>query len=665
MKKIFFLLLCPLIFAQYTKDDSNLIQTTFTKNFDKPLIEEYLQSGNIQKINAALLSIAQSEDTNWVKQIILIDFKTHAREICFALGQLGNCKTSLNFVTYQLSRNNITLNERTLLNKTFGKVCSIGDTLLFKSYFRTLIEESLPPDGIPEAIYEMSIRGIFSWDFNKILTDIFLSENSSSSIRNSILFTLSRISRNSELNQILADSLKKKIKNTFLSENKDIFYIQCVLTIFRRTKFFPDDIELIKTLLSSSNWFIREESIKAIVYFSKWNQENLNIFLNCLTDKNPNVSRQTAISMKELQVDSLAKIYLKQELIKYLDNSELTANTKGEVFISYVILFKPDMNEFLANYESKVKNEFVYRAMTENSSKMNYPYGFFESKYKIEGLRNKIHIMQGILSLQNNFDTLIFFQNFLIEHIKSKDLILAGIVAEELSERLINQRKLNLMEAIEERIRKEVNNFNASEVCISLYNLAGKLDTSFQKKLLNEFEFSEVYSLRKFAFKELNKNTKGITRSLKLIDTLVSYAFSFQRAKINTSKGFFTIEFLPEVAPISVGNFCYLAKNNKINGNIFHRVVPGFVIQTGDPTGTGWSGPGYEINSENSYLSFQTGYVGMASSGKDTEGSQWFVTQANYPHLDGRYTIFARVVAGIETVFNIDQYDEIISIDLE
>lgn len=82
----------------------------------------------------------------------------------------------------------------------------------------------------------------------------------------------------------------------------------------------------------------------------------------------------------------------------------------------------------------------------------------------------------------------------------------------------------------------------------------------------------------------------------------------------------------------------------------FHRVVPDFVAQGGDPVGNGWGGPGYTIRSEWSRTPYRRGMVGIAHSGKDTGGSQFFVTLSEQPHLNGRYTIFGEVVDGMETV---------------
>ena len=95
-----------------------------------------------------------------------------------------------------------------------------------------------------------------------------------------------------------------------------------------------------------------------------------------------------------------------------------------------------------------------------------------------------------------------------------------------------------------------------------------------------------------------------------------------------------------------------------------HRVVPNFVIQDGDPTGTGSGGPGWTIRCEYNRLRYEPGMVGMALSGKDTGGSQWFVTHSPQMHLNGRYTIFARVVRGMDVVERIVQGDRIMKVEI-
>jgi cyclophilin family peptidyl-prolyl cis-trans isomerase/HEAT repeat protein len=137
------------------------------------------------------------------------------------------------------------------------------------------------------------------------------------------------------------------------------------------------------------------------------------------------------------------------------------------------------------------------------------------------------------------------------------------------------------------------------------------------------------------------------------------------RAVLTTDKGIFTIDLLPEDAPLTVDNFIKLARSGYFNGVMVHRVVPNFVMQDGDPRGDGNGGPGWSIRCELNMAPYDRGAVGMALSGKDTGGSQWFVTHAPQPHLDGGYTVFGRVNdADMKVVDNIARGDKIISVKI-
>ncbi|HSK62839.1 MAG TPA: peptidylprolyl isomerase [Pyrinomonadaceae bacterium] len=134
------------------------------------------------------------------------------------------------------------------------------------------------------------------------------------------------------------------------------------------------------------------------------------------------------------------------------------------------------------------------------------------------------------------------------------------------------------------------------------------------------------------------------------------------RAVVTTNKGSFTIELLPSEAPLTVDNFVQLAQRNYFQGVTIHRVVPNFVIQDGDPRGDGNGGPGYQIRCEINQTPYDRAVLGMALSGKDTGGSQWFVTHAPQPHLDGGYTVFGRVITGMNVVDKIVRGDVVKSV---
>lgn len=129
-------------------------------------------------------------------------------------------------------------------------------------------------------------------------------------------------------------------------------------------------------------------------------------------------------------------------------------------------------------------------------------------------------------------------------------------------------------------------------------------------------------------------------------------------ATIKTEAGDIVIELYPDKAPIAVNNFVFLAENGWYDGVTFHRVIDDYVAQGGDPSGTGFGGPGYAFINETSDLKFdKPGVVAMANSGLDANGSQFFITYSETPQLDGSYTIFGQVVSGMEVVENLTPRD--------
>ncbi len=135
-----------------------------------------------------------------------------------------------------------------------------------------------------------------------------------------------------------------------------------------------------------------------------------------------------------------------------------------------------------------------------------------------------------------------------------------------------------------------------------------------------------------------------------------------QRATISTTRGDITLELFGADAPITVWNFMNLARTNYYRGTFFHRVVPNFVAQDGDPRGTGSGGPGYAIRDEMNPRRYDRGALGMALSGPDTGGSQYFITHSPQPHLDGHYTVFGRVLRGFAVLDALVQGDRILSV---
>src|ERR1017187_8966533 len=137
---------------------------------------------------------------------------------------------------------------------------------------------------------------------------------------------------------------------------------------------------------------------------------------------------------------------------------------------------------------------------------------------------------------------------------------------------------------------------------------------------------------------------------------------SFLEAEIATARGAFRMELLAEDAPLTVESFRALAAKHFFDGMVIHRVVPDFVVQTGDPRGDGRGGPLYAIRDEINAARYTRGAVGMALSGADTGGSQWFVALSSQLHLDGGYTVFGRVLEGWDVLDRSEQDDRLVSV---
>jgi cyclophilin family peptidyl-prolyl cis-trans isomerase len=135
------------------------------------------------------------------------------------------------------------------------------------------------------------------------------------------------------------------------------------------------------------------------------------------------------------------------------------------------------------------------------------------------------------------------------------------------------------------------------------------------------------------------------------IDPAKSY-----QAVFHTSRGDFTVDLFAQQAPITVNNFVFLARDGFYNGTTFHRVIKGFMAQGGDPTATGTGGPGYQWNDEPSALALKhdgPGVLSMANAGRNTNGSQFFITFVATPHLNGQHAVFGRVSSGMDVVNSI------------
>ena len=238
-----------------------------------------------------------------------------------------------------------------------------------------------------------------------------------------------------------------------------------------------------------------------------------------------------------------------------------------------------------------------------------------------------------------------------------------------------NDARLAILDALFKADKKE-----ATGVLLNALNSADYLTRRKALDMLSDKELQKVSpEIAPLVEKAFAKGTGRVfpytaaygTKLGQMLSTEADYRKAVSRkngllkAIVETEKGNFTIDLFPEDAPLTVDNFIKLARDDYFNGHAVHRVVPNFVMQDGDPRGDGNGGPGWSIRCEINMRPYDRGAVGMALSGKDTGGSQWFVTHSPQPHLDGGYTVFGHVnEIGMKVVDSIVRGDKIISIKI-
>ncbi len=656
MKIFIIILLLPvLLYAQFTNDDQDLVKTTFERSFNKRVISNYLNAGGGQKVNAALLSISNSEDTSFIPDIISLQFAKHAEYICFALGQLGSSSISSDYVWSKLHSDDITKFSRYLF-EALGKVGSEDDLKKIITLYANFDGPSFPYSGISLAVYQFAFRGIKNESSIRILIDEIDNPITPVESKNDALFALARLGNSEKINDEL-----KRILLLHPSENPDTVKLkQFALMNLRVEKFFPQDKQLFSLLLTATNPLLLIEAAKSLVYYNFNSTDDVLEYLKLLDNGNPNVSVSAAASLKNITLPIGTEDSLKSVISKLILKKNLAANTKGELFLSYTKLFpKSDVTPFLDSIDDRFYYDYLGSNTQDKSSLL-----FLLRKYEIEeNLAEKIDLLSNILNFQESFSQNKNLYEAVINSLSSGFAPLVSIAADGIDSLLIIKDRGKLITIIQRQIAYRKNDPDFMEGIMSLTYLAERIDSSLFTEVIDELNESNLYSIRKFIADKSGQKLK-YEKPLQDFNEIWRNAFTYKTANVETEKGNFTIEFLPRYAPVSVGNFCKLAGKGFYNGIEFHRVVPGFVIQCGDPSATGWGGPGYDIISEFSPLPYDIGMVGMASAGKDTEGSQWFVMQGNYPHLNGRYTIFARVTKGMDVVYKIDQDTKIINVTL-
>lgn len=647
---IFFFYFNQFIKAQYSPAFTDLLLTTYTREFDDSILRQYLYSNDHRKINAALLSISNSRDTSFADEVISLEAADDKLKI-FCLESLGQCFQTTNYFWKKIFA------DPDSAEKYFTGISYTGNQSDLNKIIEYYSTNELSYVPISLVMLNFSLRGFKTSDQNKFIEDELSNKALKMTERKSMLYALSRLKLEDQLMQQLSMLLNEQINGSVDDES-----IQYILLAFRRNNFFPEQNSIFDYLISTKNILLKSLAASVICYKKEFTDAELSKYFQLLYDENEIVARQTAISLKYLSVSDSLLITLDNSLLKFLRDKNLNQNVRGELLVSYSQQFADKFISESTDITESIPDKFRIRCYANLPNNNKY-FSELVQLYNSGDKLTKIESLTSLISFSKNDNFRAILNEIYFDALSSETPALISIAADALDSVFIFQKVNELKEILSAQIEKHISDSNFTESILSILNLSEKINNAFYNEILNTVKISSIYSIMKLAYDKLELKDK-ITKADSNFNELMQNAFKYQAAHIITNKGAFEIKFLPEVAPISVGNFVKLAEENFYNGIIFHRVVPGFVIQAGDKSSTGWEGPGYEIVSEFSDAPFNIGAVGMASSGIDTEGSQFFVMLGSYPHLNGKYTNFGQLIDGYENLYNIDEGDYIIKIIL-
>ncbi len=495
------------VFAQYTKDDRQLAATTFTRNFDKVTTTEYLKSENDERVIAGLLSVSHSEDTNYVPIITSLPKDKFIREICFTLGQLGQCEKSVQYlqkIFYQDSLDPLT---RYYALVTLGKIAD-------STYARKLISDynnaqsKSEFNGISLAMYYLFTDGNIS--ANEIRPIIENELYFSSSRQYEAAFCLYRVGPDKDEKELLVKSLIKIFDNKAVSSvtGKAVPYL---LGCLRKLQYFPDDFNLLKRIKDINEFQTKVEAVRAFAYYNFKNNDEVDFFLNYLDNDNNNISREAASAIKNLNLSIQLKDYLGLRLGEKLHHDlNMEKHTRGELLISYLSLFPQDFTDvFIKFFNENISQEYLYKVCSFYPAS-NEALNILNQNYYKESLSEKITILESILNFdQNNAGV----SAVILSAINSDQPALISIAAEGADSSFIRVRKDTLTKIIDFQVAKHSNDPDFIESLISAENLSGKISPELKQKVISMLSNSDLYSIKKFISEIRGESIRTISKT--------------------------------------------------------------------------------------------------------------------------------------------------------
>lgn len=687
MKKYFIpiiLLLARTLIAQDFSEEEKQIyiyRDTRSLGENNELIE-YLGSKNNNLVIKSLYALADIADSNTVESIAGILISTHNKDkksaAAFALGQIP-CDKSKHLLLKALRYEN----DPEVVCSIIDALGKIGDENSLAVILGYNNSDNTVAKATALAIARFAVRNIKTKEGTAFLKNIVTAAPDLEALRYTA-YALYRI-RGKTLLAPLRDNIIE------LTKNNDPYVRMWSFSALGYAADIGDVNYAIASLEKEEDWRVKVNILSSLPLYKKisesvLNEKLVNTLTNRYDDANPNVRhtalRVTALLFSELNESNQNLQTVRQRLEWFFPPDKAVEwQDKCEAILAYGTIFKDDVKHELLLKMSETENEdlipyiiksfqffkdgMVYNELTDSVGKRVQRYNEIHKQDFGDMVQDAtlakvyrayvevLSVLKNKVNKKNQEKIMLILTNFTA----SKDPSILDICFTALKDSIYSDLRNNIKMVLLMDYKDLVYPKDKDAMILFIKEF-GELKMKEAENILRENLNSPSYdickssanALKKITGKDYAFTTKHRTDfDWEFIKTMDRKKFAI----LKTEKGNIKIKLLPEVALFSVLNFIRLAEKNFYDKTSFHRVVPNFVIQSGDPQNNGYGGPDYSIRFEFSPLRFERGIFGMASEGRDTEGSQFFIMHSPHYHLDGRYTVFGEVVEGMEVVDNI------------
>jgi cyclophilin family peptidyl-prolyl cis-trans isomerase/HEAT repeat protein len=583
---------------------------------------QYLTSENPVHRKEAALAFGSIQDTLAVEKLapLLNDNNAEVRQAtAFSLGQ-SRCKQSAVILekAFETEKESNVLNE---MLEAYGKVAKP-----WKPLTKSNVNPSTYTEGLAWSLYRGGSR--VDTSYNSFAANL-LSANNTENTRLGAAHFFSRVGKN-------FDSQLNVLANSALNDSSVDVQMAATLAL-RKIKSDSSFMVLEKIHEGSSDYRVKVNAIRAMQAFPF--SKTKNYLLKSLSDKKQNV----AVAASEAILATAAK----EDWIELANQTSNLKEWRAQANLYQAILRFNDNSSIVDEIKSTFKNSIndyqkaaLIAALQELPSSFDFiQEQLFASEVPIIKTTSANALVAMNYHPKFKSSDAQKFADVYTRAMQTKDPAVIGAISSALQDSTLGYRTI-------------ITDFKF------LYDAKGSLSLPKDNETLQSLDAAIAYFEKKEAPKVTNEFNHPIDWNL------VKTIPKDQTAIIKTNRGNITIKLFVEESPGSVANFISLSQKDYFDKKYFHRVVPNFVVQGGCTRGDGSGSEDYSIRSEFGLRKYKTGSVGMASAGKDTEGTQWFITHSPTPHLDGGYTVFAEVVEGIEAAHLIGVGDQILDVEI-